>query len=88
MPGGAQPRAALGHLVGALVGLLEASGVLREAAADVDASATTLASLAATLGPGAPTSVNPAKRLAAAIGERVPGVWGADGIAAVAAYRW
>jgi glucose/mannose-6-phosphate isomerase len=88
VPAGGQPRAALGQLAGALIGILETSGVLREAAGEVDEATSTLAALADTLGPGAPTSVNPAKRVASWIGDRVPLVWGATGPAAVAADRW
>jgi glucose/mannose-6-phosphate isomerase len=47
-----------------------------------------IGTLAGQLGPGVPTSVNPAKQLVEAIGERVPVVWGAEGIGSVAAARW
>jgi glucose/mannose-6-phosphate isomerase len=39
-------------------------------------------------GPDVPAATSPSKRLALAIGDRVPVVWGADGIGAVAAERW
>ena len=65
VPGGFQPRAALGYL---------ALG--------------SLGALAAQLAPGVPTDINPAKQLAGAIGERVPVIWGAEGIGSVAAARW
>src|SRR3972149_3902 len=38
--------------------------------------------------PGEPVASTPAKSLALRIGERVPVIWGAEGIAAVAAARW
>ncbi|MDQ4109340.1 MAG: bifunctional phosphoglucose/phosphomannose isomerase, partial [Actinomycetota bacterium] len=38
--------------------------------------------------PDAPAGHNPAKRMAEAIGERIPVVWGAEGIGAAAAARW
>ena len=44
--------------------------------------------VAATLAAGSPTSVNPAKRLAETIGDRIPVIWGSDGVAGVGAYRW
>ena len=39
-------------------------------------------------GPDVPLASNPAKELAREIGDRVPVVWGAEGIGAVAATRW
>ena len=39
-------------------------------------------------GPDVPLASNPAKDLANELGDRLPVVWGADGIGAVAAIRW
>src|SRR4029453_16532098 len=47
-----------------------------------------LPGLVAELSVDVPTSGNLAKGLAERIGERVPVVWGADGIGALAAMRW
>ncbi len=88
LPGGFMPRAALGYLAMGAVGLLEGIGLLPPMGEDVERAAGELETLAATLLPSAPASVNPAKRLAATIGARVPVIWGAQGIGSVAAARW
>jgi glucose/mannose-6-phosphate isomerase len=82
------PRTALGLLLGATVGALEAMGVvpaLREEMASA-ASATNL--MAAVVAPTSPENENHAKRIAREIGDRMPVVWGAEGLGAVAATRW
>jgi len=88
VPGGFQPRAALGHLTFAALGALEAGGLLPRLDGDVDEVVRELETLAAELGPSVSTASNPAKRLAAWFGDRVPVIWGADGVPAVAAMRW
>ncbi|HZD79516.1 MAG TPA: bifunctional phosphoglucose/phosphomannose isomerase [Actinomycetota bacterium] len=88
LPEGFQPRAALGYLALGSLGLLEGLGWLPPMGEDLRLAAGDLTTLAATLGPSVPTSVNPAKRLAVGIGDRVPVIWGAEGIGAVAADRW
>ena len=88
IPGGMQPRAALGHLAGAALGLLASTGAFPDVAGEVEEAAEVAAALAATLAPAAPSSVNPAKRLAETIDDRMPVIWGSDGLAGVAAYRW
>lgn len=88
IPGGMQPRAALGHLAGAALGLLVATGSFPDIAGEIEEAAEVSAALAATLAPASPTSVNPAKKLAETIGDRIPVMWGSDGLAGVGAYRW
>ncbi len=88
VPGGSVPRAAFGHLALGLLGALEAMGLLPSMGADVEEAARETEARLAQLAPALPTSANPAKHLAEAIGERVPVVWGAEGIGAVAALRW
>ena len=88
VPGGFQPRAALGWLAFSALGALEAAGLLPPLADDVAEAAGEIDGRAAACGPDAPAGDNPAKRLAEAIGERIPVVWGAEGIGAVAAARW
>ncbi len=88
VPGGFQPRAALGHLTFAALGALEAAGLLPRLGADVDEVVRELDGLAEELAPAVPTNENPAKRLAIWLGDRVPVVWGAEGVPAVAAMRW
>lgn len=88
IPRGFMPRAAFGHLALGALGALEAMGIAPSHADDVDESVRLASEVAAELGPDVPTPSNLAKALALAIGERVPVVWGADGIASVAAMRW
>ncbi len=44
--------------------------------------------MAVALGAERPVADNPAKRMAIAMGDRLPVIWGAEGIGAVAAARW
>jgi len=88
VPSGFQPRAALGHLTFAMLGALESAGLLPPIATDVDETVASLAHLIRGLGPEVPASDNPAKDLAAWLGDRTAVVWGAEGIGAVAAMRW
>jgi glucose/mannose-6-phosphate isomerase len=88
VPGGFQPRAALGWLAFAMLGALEAAGFLPALEADVEEAAELADLRAAACRPDVPTADNPAKRLAVDLDDRVPVVWGAEGIGAVAAARW
>jgi glucose/mannose-6-phosphate isomerase len=82
------PRAAFGVLALAPLGALEAMGLLRGLEVEVEESASVLGDVIRAVGPGVPTTGNPAKSLARTVGERTPVVWGADGVAGVAAMRW
>jgi len=88
IPSGLMPRAAFGLLVFAAIGIVEAAGLLGSVADEVAAACGELDGVTATLGPAVPASVNEAKRVAAAIGERMPVVWGEEGVASTAAARW
>jgi glucose/mannose-6-phosphate isomerase len=88
VPGGFQPRAALGWLAFTALGALEAAGLLPPLAPDVEEAAGEADARAAACGPDVPVRDNPAKRLAEALADRVPVIWGADGIGATAAARW
>jgi glucose/mannose-6-phosphate isomerase len=88
VPGGFQPRAALGHLAFAMLGALEAAGLLPSLEADVRETVSSIEGLASGMGPDVPTADNPAKELASWLGDRVAVIWGAEGIGAVAAMRW
>jgi glucose/mannose-6-phosphate isomerase len=87
-PGGFMPRAAFGHLALGALGALEAMGIAPSHADDVDEAVALMDEVMAESGPDARAPANPAKALALAIGERVPVVWGADGIGSVASTRW
>jgi glucose/mannose-6-phosphate isomerase len=89
VPGGfAMPRAAFGYLTLAPLGALEAMGFVPAADRAVEEAVQALRPVLETCGPGVPTTANPAKSLALRIGDRVPVIWGAEGVAAVAADRW
>jgi glucose/mannose-6-phosphate isomerase len=88
VPGGFQPRAALGWLACSTLGALEAAGLLPPLAEDVAEAAQEIDARAAASGPDVPAAEDPTKRLALDIGDRVPVIWGAEGIGAVAAARW
>ena len=88
VPEGFMPRAAFGHLAVGALGALEAMGIAPSHADDVAEALGLMDEVVAEGGPDEPAATNPAKALALAIGERVPVVWGADGIASVAATRW
>jgi glucose/mannose-6-phosphate isomerase len=82
------PRAALGYLVGALLGALDATGLLPPGRGDVDRAAAVLDDLARSLGPDRGSSENEAKSLATWLLGRTPVVWGTEGLAEAAAVRW
>jgi glucose/mannose-6-phosphate isomerase len=88
VPEGFVPRAAFGFLTLGALGALEAVGLVHPSRAEVDEASRTIEAVAELNGPGAATARNPSKALALAIGERIPVVWGAEGIGAVAAMRW
>lgn len=88
LPGGFMPRAALGYITLGAIGVLEAVGIVPPMTADLEGALGELEAQDALCAPRVPTSVNPAKGLAAEIGDRVPVIWGAEGIGAVAASRW
>jgi glucose/mannose-6-phosphate isomerase len=82
------PRAALGYMAGAAIGALGAMGIVPGAGRDVDLAAGALEALSAKLGPDRPAEANEAKSLARWLLERVPVVWGSEGLAEAAALRW
>ncbi|HEY3209216.1 MAG TPA: bifunctional phosphoglucose/phosphomannose isomerase [Actinomycetota bacterium] len=82
------PRAALGFLVGAAVGALEAVGLLPDAGAELDGASDVLGPLSAELAPDRPVDGNRAKWLAEWLQGRTPVVWGSEGLAEAAALRW
>jgi glucose/mannose-6-phosphate isomerase len=82
------PRAGLGGLVGGVVGALAGTGILSGVDGDVATAADVVAGLARELGPDAPAAANEAKDLATWVGDRLPVVWGSEGVSAAAAWRW
>jgi glucose/mannose-6-phosphate isomerase len=88
VPPGYQPRAALGHLTFAGLGALGSAGLLPPIDDEVAETVDVLEAALSTLSVDVPADANPAKGLAAWLGDRVPVTWGAEGIGAVAAMRW
>jgi glucose/mannose-6-phosphate isomerase len=82
------PRAALGYLVGAAAGALEAVGVIPEAGAELGRAADLVEALSAELSPDQPAEGNRAKSLATWLQGRTPVVWGSEGVAEAPALRW
>jgi glucose/mannose-6-phosphate isomerase len=82
------PRAGLGALVGGALGALAGAGVLSGVDPEVDAAVAGLERLGRELGPDVPSGSNEAKAMAAWVGERIPVVWGSEGVSAAAAWRW
>jgi len=87
VPAGLMPRMALGYLVFPALSILAACGAPVVTSADVDEALDVLTAQAKDLGLDRPSPQNEAKRLALAIGERLPAVYGGPLTGAVA-YRW
>jgi glucose/mannose-6-phosphate isomerase len=87
VPGGGQPRAAVGYLAMPLLAALEAAGLAGEAGGDVEEAAALLRDGNELYGPGRPQAENPAKALALRLHERQAVVYGA-GLTVPAARRW
>jgi glucose/mannose-6-phosphate isomerase len=88
VPARFMPRAALGYLTLGVLGALESVGLVPSVAPDLDETLRELGRILEVNGSEVPAPNNPAKTLALRIGERFPLVWGAEGLAATAAYRW
>ncbi len=87
VPGGGQPRAAVGSLSMPLLATLEAAGLCSEHAGDVTGAARQLEADNAILGPDCPEEDNPAKTLARRLEQRLAVVYGAGATTPVAR-RW
>jgi len=90
VPGGLQPRAALGYLFIPQLLLVAGAGLLgeRDQDAALAETVTLLSALREELHPEVPTSANEAKRLATALYGRIPLIHGAVGATEAVAYRW
>jgi glucose/mannose-6-phosphate isomerase len=87
LPAGLMPRLALGYLVFPALTILAACGAPVAAEAEVEEALDVVSAQDAELAPGVPADKNEAKRLALAIGPRLPAVYGGP-LTASAAYRW
>ncbi|MFQ6101240.1 MAG: bifunctional phosphoglucose/phosphomannose isomerase [Anaerolineae bacterium] len=81
------PRAALGYTFILLLGLLCRLGLLRDYSADLEEAAQVMETWQAEIGPDVPTTHNAAKFVAGRLADRLPVVYGAGFLAAVA-NRW
>ncbi len=86
VPGGLQPRAAVGYLFGAVMRVLEAAGVVPDAVADLTEAADVAEELIGADGHGPGAQL--ADDLAEALVGRVAVIYGSPGPAAPAALRW
>ena len=87
LPAGLMPRMAIAYLFLPALTLLADAGVPVATASEIAETMSVVDELAAGLGPAQPTSSNEAKRLALAIGHRMPALYGGPLTGAVA-YRW
>ena len=84
VPGGLQPRAALGYMLGSVLRILEAAGAMSLAPSDLSRAADLVDSLAASGGMGWALAAD----LAAGLKGRAVIVYGATGLTGPAALRW
>jgi glucose/mannose-6-phosphate isomerase len=84
----AMPRAALGYLFAAAIGVLDAMDIVPHPGDDLERTAELLDGLAQALGPEIPAEANQAKSVALWLLGRTPLVWGSEGLAQAPALRW
>lgn len=87
LPSGLMPRMALGYLFFPVLPLLAGCGLDVAPDAEVDEALAALESLAGELVPERPAADNEAKRLALAIADRLPAIYGGPATGTIA-YRW
>ena len=88
LPGGLQPRAALGYLTVPILVVLERLGLGPQVADELPETIDLLQRRSAEYGRSSPSRDNAAKRLALSLVGKLPWVYGSEGLAEVAAYRW
>ena len=87
LPGGLMPRMALGYLFFPLLTIVAAAGLPTVPPEEVAEALEIVEAVGAALGPAQQTPHNEAKRLALAVGDRMPIIYGGQ-ITACPAYRW
>jgi glucose/mannose-6-phosphate isomerase len=87
LPVGLQPRAALGYLSMALLAVCQNMGWV-DCEADVVETVGLLGDRVSRYARQSPTASNPAKQLAHRLAGTLPLIYGSEGLAEVAAYRW
>ncbi len=88
LPGGFPPRAAVAYLFLPLVRLLERLGFPVLESDELDEAGRVIRALGEEVGPECPEAKNPAKALAGWLQDRLPVVYGSQGLSAPCAYRW
>lgn len=88
VPGGMMPRAALGFVALPPLVVCARLGLAPGLAEAVPGMLASVASRVAECSRGVPTATNVAKQLAARLAGSLPVIWGTEGIAGSAAYRW
>jgi glucose/mannose-6-phosphate isomerase len=87
LPDGLMPRMALGYLFFPMLTVLRAADLVVVTDAEVEEALGGLEALTRELAPPSPTPANEAKRLALALGPRLPVIYGGP-VTGPAAYRW
>lgn len=87
LPGGLMPRMAFGYLFFPLLAVLRAADLTVAKDAEIEEALTGLDALTAECAPASPVDANEAKRLALALPDRLPVIYGGPATGA-AAYRW
>jgi glucose/mannose-6-phosphate isomerase len=82
------PRAAVGYLAGAVLGIVEVTAVAPPISGDLEGAAALVDDIAERLGAGTPLPGNEAKELALWLAGRTPVVWGSEGLSEAPALRW
>lgn len=88
LPAGFPPRAALAYLFLPLVRVLERLGLALLQPGELTEATELLHALGDELGPDRPAAANPARALARWLHDRLPVVYGTDGLPGPCAYRW
>lgn len=88
LPGGLQPRAALGYLTVPILVVLERLGLGPQVTDELPETIDLLQRRATEYGRSSPSRDNAAKRLALSLAGKLPWVYGSEGLSEVAAYRW
>lgn len=88
VPGGLQPRAALGYLSLTVMVALARLGLIDDVAADIEETLEILEMMSEHMGAASSAGNNIAKQLAGRLYEKMPIVYGSEGTPAVAALRW
>lgn len=88
VPSGYQPRAAVGFLVFPALAVIEKLHLVESKRLEIEATLDMLKAQATSIAGDVPTAENPAKQLAEKLYGRVPVIYGAEGLTAVAAMRF